>query len=258
MKRQSRFIFCGNRFIIAALLAALTSPTRAQSDAAPVSNSLVANASAFDEGTLVPRLKTVVLPALVRRNLPRGAQTVFCVEARVENRAVLLHGWNNSKGDTTLDILVKSVARRSVRKSKSSRRALASFSRLKRVKIGRIAPNQVVVRALPLKTGSRGWVVSFEWSESQSAGAFMTVPMLAVTFPNGSGGAAIFQDFSTESSAGGNVFYLLCKAQNGEAFLLLTNEAFDAGTKSLGRTGWNGRKFEKQGESVTRPLETSK
>ncbi len=228
-----------------------------------------AGAAAFDEGTPAPRAREVPLPASARSALPRGAETVFCVAATLDNRPVLLHGWNSARGDTTLDILATTT----VSRNKGKRRRTTSTSRLKRIAAGRIVPNQVIVRVAPLKAGAssagarsktssskanaRGLATSLEWSEPQVAGAFMTVPMAVVVLPDGVSGAVIRQDFSTESSAGGNTFYTLCTSENGEAFLLLRDESFDARTQNLQRSVWNGRTFERQGESVTRPLETS-
>lgn len=240
-----------NRLVrVALLVTALASGIGARSDGlSPVRNARAQTAPAFDEGRPVPAAREVPVSASVRRTLPRGAKTLFFVAARLDNRAVLLHGWNTAKGDASLDILAAVPARRSSR----TRRNTSSLARLKRINVGRIEPMQIVVRVAPLKAG-RGSVIALDWSESQVAFAFMTLPMLAVVLPNGIAGAAIQQDFSTESSAGNNLFYEIRTAPNGEAFLLLRDQSMDAATQRLQRFCWNGRKFERQGEAVTKPL----
>lgn len=280
MKRSKNFLLAA---ISATVLTSAAGCARGASNTIPLAgNAPDANvlnvaapdtgAAAFEEGTPAPRARAVLLPASARSALPRGAETVFCVAATLDNRPVLLHAWNSARGDTTLDILAtKTVSRKA--KGKGKRRRTISTSRLKRIAAWRIVPNQVVVRVAPLKAGAslagapskasssnanaRGLVISLEWSESQAAGAFMTVPMTVVVLPGGASGAVMRQDFSTESSAGGNTFYTLCTRENGEAFMLLRDESFDARTQELKRSVWNGRTFERQGESVTRPLETS-
>lgn len=197
--------------------------------------------ASFDEGKAVSFARDVKVPTSVRRALPRRAQTLLCVAATVEGRAALLHLWNPAKGDSVLDVLAKP-------KGKSAPR------RLKRVSLGRIEPNQIAARVAPLQKGKKGTVIALNWSESQAAGAFSTVPMLAVILPDGLGGKVLTQDLSTESSVGGNVFHSLRVGAQGEAFMLLTNEAFDAGTQQLQRLTWQKTRFAPEGEAVTRPL----
>lgn len=254
MKLSKNLVFAA--LLATALMGGTVVSVRAQGDAVSPAQSATdttapdASAPAFDEGKPAPVARAATLPASVRRTLPRGAKTLFCVSARLDNRAVLLHGWNTAKGNTTLDILSTTPARRS-----SRTRRTASTARLKRIAAGRIETGrEVVVRAAPLKTGGRGSVITLKWSESQVAAAFTTVPMIALVLPNGVGGAVITQDFSTESTSGGNTFYAICTAPNGEAFMLLRDESFDGGTQNLQRFVWNGRKFERRGESVTKPL----
>lgn len=250
MKLSKNLIFAA--LLAAALMGGTVVSVRAQGDAvSPAQSAPDASAPAFDEGKPAPVARAATLPASVRRTLPRGAKTLFCVSARLDHRAVLLHGWSNAKDEATLDILGTTAVRS---KSRSRTRRTTSLPRLKRIAAGRIVPMQIVVRVAPLKTGGHGSAISLEWSESQSAFAFMTVPMLVLVLPSGVAGAAIQQDFSTESSVSGNVYYSLRTGKNGEAFMLLYDQVFDAGTQSVQRFAWNGRKFERQGESVTQPL----
>lgn len=218
------------------------------------------NARAFDEGTLAPLAPKEVLPAAIKSALPKGATTLFCVATKLGNRMALTHGWNAAKGDTHIDIMERTAVRQRHKPGRRNRalrtdpRMISKYTRVARMTMARVESDNFAIRVTPLKMSARGLVISLEWSEEQSAGAFMTVPMLVFVLPQGLGGSVISQDFSTESSTGGNVFYLLHKDKNGNAFLLLTTQAFDAGTQELQRFTGNGRRFERQGESLTQPL----
>ncbi len=222
-------------------VARTTAPVAAQN--APASQDAHAT-SVLSSSTPVEVASDVALPASVRRVLPRGATSLFCVAANINKRAVLLHGWNARRGNTTLDILATTG---------SSHRT--KYVRLKRPTTTRIEPgNGVAVRVASLDAAKRGTVITLNWSQSQAAGAFSTVPMLAFDLPKGVGGSAFSQGLETESSAGGNVFYQLRADAKGRAVLVLIEEVFDAGSQLVKRYEWNGRQFVPRGEAETVPL----
>lgn len=233
---------------LAAGAIALNAPqnVRAQDTATVVTNTAQdAPLVPFDGGQEVAAARKIAVPASLRRSLPRGAKTVLCATTTVNGHALTLHLWNPTKGDSRLDVLANMATR-----SKSKSRVL---TRLKRISLERIETGRITARVASLE---KGMVIALEWSESQSAGAFMTVPMLAVVLPQGTSGKVILQDLSTESSASGNVFNSLRTDTRGETFVLLTTEVFDGGSQTVQRFVWNGTKFAAQGEGVTQPLST--
>ena len=243
------------RFIAIALVtAAISACARAGDDgavAAPniVADAATANASAFDGGKIVPRAFKRTAPTYLRKMLPRGAKTMFCQGTKLGKTDVLIHGWNPAKGDGRIDILVPVETKASPKSKK-----YPVYARLNGVTVERIESQQYRIQLAPLKAGKPGWVMAASWSQSQAAGAFMTVPMKVFIAPGGNESKVITQDTSTESSVGGNEFYDLRIGKNGDAFLMMTSESFDAGTKRLQSYRWNGTEFVRSGESAELPL----
>ena len=226
----------------------------APNNAAPsaVADAATPDAPGFDEGVVVPQAVEKTAPTYLRQMLPRGAKSVFCLKTKLGEKDVLIHGWNPAKGSGHIDILVP-VKTKATRKSRSR----LIYQRLGGVRVGRIDSDNVAIRLTPLKAGQPGWVMSLNWSQSQSAGAFMTVPMTVFISPKSDDGKVLTQDTSTESSAGGNEYYDLRTDKNGDAFLMVVLEGFDAQAKNLQPYRWNGSQFVRQGESADRPLKSN-
>lgn len=237
--------------LVALLASALSGCANAQNSDVPLAqtappDAATPDAPSFEEGTLASQATKTTTPASVRRNLPRGAKSVFSLRAKLGDKNLLLHAWNSAKGDGHIDILAPSTT-----KSKSR----PTYTRLNRVTLRSIEPTNYSIRLAPLKAGKPGWVMAVNWSEPQVAMAFSTVPMTVFIAPTSDSGKVLEQDTETESSTGGNVFYDLRVDKNGDAFLMLVSEFFDAGSKSLQPYKWNGSKFVEEGKSASRPLE---
>lgn len=198
--------------------------------------------------------KEVRVPAGVRAGLPRGARTVFCLETRLEDKPVLLHGWKRAKGDTTtLDILaITRSASRGKKQAPRSRRAAANGStplrRLNRVPLGEIIAGdgevQMSIETTVLDVpGKRGVVMVLQWPYFNVSFSYSTVPMRVVTLPAGLSGRAFVQDFSTEIEPGGGTIFQPRVGSDGRFFLREKQYARDAGTARYTPYTWNGASY---------------
>lgn len=217
-----------------------------ETDSAPAPGK---DASTFG-GELASKAADAKVPTGVRALVPRGASTQFCFTAQMDNRQVLVYGWNRSKkmdASTTVDILARARAKKG---------QPATYTRLNRLDLGPmlLGPGAIELRVTPLQKSGHGVVMSLQWGQENVSAFEMTMPMQVFVLPDGIAGRVISKDYTTTSSTGGNEYYKLYRDQDGTAFLVKHESFFDANQLDSQRFSWNGRTFE-AGQKVTQKLQ---
>lgn len=190
----------------------------------------------------------IKLPASARTGLPRGARTIFAFKTRLENRAVLLHGWRAAKkSDITLDILATTTVRSKTRSKTRRKKATTTtrFMRLNRVSLGRMengegTARQISLGVVPLTT-KRGSVLVFEWYYFNVSGSYSYVPLLLVTLPDGLSERAVVEEFQGEGQSGGGTVYQGRIGPDGN--FLLRKKDYGEGSASYTPYTWNGKSY---------------
>lgn len=242
-------------FALALTLCAL--PVSAQTSTEPTTPNAATTVVPASSEPKMLEAKEAKVPSRARIGLPRGAQTVFCLQTQLEGKPVLLHGWKPAKSEkTTLDIFAITSTSRPARKTRgkrtrSKRSSTSTLRRLNRVALGEVTSADegpgvqmnISTTAFDARA-KRGLVMVLNWPYHNVSFSYMYVPMIVVTLPTGLSGRAFSGNYTTEIESGGGTVYQPRVDADGRFLLRKKDYARDAGTAHYTPYTWDGKGYE--------------
>ena len=195
------------------------------------------------------------VPSRIKAKLPRGVQTVFCLQGQLEGKPVVLLGWKPRKSkNTTMDIwTTATTARPRGAKTRSS----ATPRRLQRVVLGEIESQGEISMNIETTTfdtrAKRGSVLVLRWPYYNVSFSYSYNPMIVVTLPDGLSGRAFSGNYTTMSEPGGGTSFSPSIGSDGRVFLRRSEYDSNQNTAVYTPFVWNGTTFKEGTRGPTEP-----